>query len=228
MRSGNDGVESVAGSSFGDDVGGIVGVDFYFAAQAVDVDVEPVFLGVLEGPDAVEQEFGGDDAAGVSDEDVEQFGFCGGEGDGTAVYGGFPVGEVDHEPVVDEGGGVEGVGVIAHAAQDAVDAGYEFAGVEGFDDVVFGVLFQPFDDGFFVVDGREQDDGHVAEFPYFPAKFKAAHDGHVEVYDGEVGDAVPVDDFERILPGNGRYHLITRLFQRVLHNAQRERIVVNR
>jgi hypothetical protein len=63
--------KTVAGSALGNDIGRFVGVCFYFAAQPMNVDVQPVFLSILHRPDAVEKKFGCDDAASVADQNVE-------------------------------------------------------------------------------------------------------------------------------------------------------------
>ena len=91
-------------------------VGFDFAPQPVNMHVQPVFMGILHRPNAVEQKFGGDDAAGVADENIKQLGFGGSERDEFAIHQGFPFGKVDHEPLINTGGRVEGVAVAANAA----------------------------------------------------------------------------------------------------------------
>lgn len=59
------------------------------------------------------------------------------------------------------------------------------------------------------------------------AKFKATHDWHVQIYNGQVGHAVPVDELEGVLPGSGRHDLVPSLLQSVLDNAQGKSVVVN-
>ena len=80
--------QAVADAGFGLEVTGAGRVLFEFAAQLGDVDAQVLRLfGVLGAPDFVEQLALGDDAAGVFNEDLQEFVFIGGEVDFLAADG---------------------------------------------------------------------------------------------------------------------------------------------
>jgi len=141
---------------------------------------------VFDAPDVAEEFFSSDRAASVGEEEVENLRFFFGE-----LFGG--------SVIVSEGGSVEigggganlvGVAVglaFGGAAEDGVDAGEEFAGGEGFDDVVIGAKGETSDAVVFFASGGEDDDGlagavFLESFEYF----EAAVMGEDEVEEDEV------------------------------------------
>ena len=90
--------------------------------------------------DFVDELFAAFDAAFGAGEDEEEFEFDGGEDEGFAGEGGGAGFDVDFE-VLDgdfgEGFGAGEVGALG-AAEDGAEAGEEFAGGEGFGEVVVG------------------------------------------------------------------------------------------
>lgn len=137
---------------------GLGGVGEFFADMG-DVHVDRSGFGVtgVEAPDALEDFRAGDNATGVGEEVAEEGGFALGEGCGGVFEGDFLGGEVDEATGDDEGfgGGV----AFAGAAEDAVDAGQEFAGGEGFDDVVVRAGGEAANAVGFLATRGEDDDG---------------------------------------------------------------------
>ena len=80
------GQEAVAQAGFGDQVAGAAGFGFELAAQLGEVDAQVAALGVVGvAADDGEQFAGGDESAGLAQQDFEDAPFGAGEMDGGAV-----------------------------------------------------------------------------------------------------------------------------------------------
>ena len=195
--------ELVAEAVDGLDVAGVFGVGLDFGAEHGDVVIDGAGGG--EGavaPDGIEELFAGDGGAGVFGEEAEDGEFFGGAvkkfggfvGIGWVSWVSFFVlgavdglgGEVDLQ--VAELEVVEGCLFAAGAAEEGADAGEEFFGAEGFDEVIIGAGIEAFDAVLDHAFGGEEEDGDVAmEFAKFGADGEAIEAGHHDVEKDEVG-----------------------------------------
>ena len=163
---------------------------FEFAAESADGDVDgAVERASLAASEEVKQHIAGKHLVGAFDEGGEEVVFAAGEGDLGAVgvdeaaAAGFeaPAGEAV------ETGGFSGAGAaLAGASQDGADAGEEFAGVEGFGQVVVGAEFEADDAVGFVAHGGEHDDGDVGHGAQPAGDVEAGLAGEHEVEDDEL------------------------------------------
>ena len=144
------------------------------------------FAEVVVAPDGFEQLFAGEDDAFVLGEAAEEVEFFVAQLEGLAVEGDFVALPVEAEGSDDDAGALGG-GCGAGAAEDGFDAGGEFAGVEGFAEVVVGTEFEADDAVDFFAAGGEHEDGDIGVAAEFAADFVAGALGHHEVEDDEVG-----------------------------------------
>ncbi len=82
------------------------------------------------------------------------------------------------------------------------------------------------DDCSFFVHGAQHDDRQVGGLLYGSAEFKAIHAGHHDVYDGQVGQATPVNHIQGVLTRGSGEHLEASALELVLEQAQNRRVIV--
>ena len=143
----------------------------------------------------------GEDAARVFHEGEEEVVFVAGEVEGLAgAADDFADGVVVEGVRVGRGIGGCGRGTeggAVGAAEDGADAGGEFAGAEGFGDVVVGAEFEADDAVDFAIACSEEEDGDRRGLAESAADVEAAHVGETDIEDeavegfgGEFGEGV--------------------------------------
>ncbi len=89
------------------------------------------------------------------------------------------------------------------------------------------MLLQSLDDGRLVIDGRQHDDRQVAILVDAMGKFEAADAGHVQIDDGQVGQAIGFDARQGLLAGDSREGAEASFAQSKLHQAQGVGVIVD-
>jgi hypothetical protein len=197
-----------------------------FFAEVADGDAEVLGLGGGVGaPDGVEQLAVAEDLAGTVGHVEEQVELLGGEVDVGAADGDAVVGDVDGEVAdVDGlgGGGIEG----SLAAELGADAGLELLDVEGLGDVVVGAGVEGGDLGSLLLADGEDEDGSGGDGADLAAELDAAHLGHGEVGDDEVGLPLAEED-EAVKTVGGGADVVALGAEDGLEGAEDLRLVVD-
>lgn len=165
-----------------DGFGGVFGVEAEFGAEGFYVGVDgAVHGGAGVFPGLFEELLAGEDAAGLPEEDGEEFVFVRGEVERVAAAGDAHGGGL----VVEEGRGR--LGYALATAEDGADAGHDGAGGEGFGDVVVSSEFEAEDVVDFGIARGEEEDGDLGELADLLAEVEAGEVREADVEDGEVG-----------------------------------------
>ena len=202
LRSCKFGAEAVADPGLAFDVAGAVGgVEFF--AELGDEDAEVLGLIFAGGaPDVAEKELVGEDAVGVVGEEEEEIELFGGEVDvGVLTRTMRAAVSMKRGPTVSCAGAGSSRAMLAEVG---ADAGQELGHAEGLGDVVVGAFVEGGDfHGLLLADG-EDDDGGFGDAADGAGEFDAAHLGHGEVGDDEVGGggAEELEGFEAVV-GDG-------------------------
>ena len=179
-------------------------VDFNFRAKTADVDGHRADVAFeFPAPDVLQELFPAEDLLRMLGEEEEQIELAGGEGDGMAVAEDGAAGRIDLEVA----GADAALGLVdggSGTAEDGVDAGDEFTGAEGFDDVIVGAHLEAGEALGLGGACGEHDDGDVGGLADAAANLFAGQFGEHEVKDDEVGGSdsnavsasVPVDAVE--------------------------------
>ena len=97
-------VEGVALAPFRGDIAraGLVVFIFNLAAQAMEMDVQPIFKGGFVRPQTTQDVFCGHRLPGFAHQQVEQFSFCGSQRDGRVIDHGVALGKVYLQPFIND------------------------------------------------------------------------------------------------------------------------------
>jgi len=159
-----------------------------------DGDAEILGLGGGVGaPDGVEQVAVAEDAVGVVGHVEQELELFGGEMDVGAADVDAVLVDVDGEVADVDGVAERGLGGVL-AAELGADAGFELLNVERFGYIIVGAGVEGGDLGSFLLADGEDDDGGVGDGADLAAELDAAHLGHGEVGDDEVGLPLAEED----------------------------------
>jgi len=174
--------EGVAEASAGlDGLGGVFGVAAEFGAERFNVGIDgAVHRGARVVPGLLKKLLAGEDAAGLAEENGEEFVFVRGEVERVTTAG-----DVHGVGLVMKEGRVGWRGLLA-TAEDGADAGHDGAGREGLSDVVVGTEFESEDVIDFGIACGQEEDGDPREVPDLAAKVEPREVGEADVEDGEV------------------------------------------
>ena len=203
---------------------GTGGVFFDLLAETADVDGQGVAVAVFS-PEAFVELVAGEDLAGVLGEEVEQLEFAGGEGHGGAVDPDLVGADVDGEAAEVEGG--RGcLLAAAGAAEDGFDAGDDFAGGGGLDDLFIGAETETSDFVAVLLFGAEDEDGDVAELADAADDLETGLAGHHHVEEDDV-DRLVAEDVEGGGAFEGGHDGVALGFQEVAHEVDDVFLIVD-
>ncbi len=167
------------------------GFVFQFFAELSDEDAE--VFGLMRGlsaPDGSEQGAVRHDLARMPGEVEHQVELFGREVNRLALHGDSVRGCIHDEVAGLDGGG----GAFGCTAKMGAHAGQQFLNAEGLGDVVIGAGVEGLNLGSFVVTNRKHEYRRRSHGAYGAADFNAAHAGHHQVGDDEVGCPLAEDD----------------------------------
>lgn len=156
------GFEEIAGAANSLEETRIFGVDLDFLTQAADADVHTARREeMFAAPDHGEEFFAREDAPRMGSQMIEKAEFEQAGGDGFTGAGDVAGSEIDCQMVEFER--CAGFGGGFGAPKEKFDAGDQFAGAEGFGDVIIGARLESRDQIGFATTSGEHDDGETME-----------------------------------------------------------------
>ena len=187
-------------------------VDLNLRTKAADVNRNRTNVALeFPAPDVLEELFAAEDLLRMLGKEKEEIELAGGEGDGMAVTEDGAAGWIDLKVA----GADAALGLVdggSGTAEDGVDAGDEFSGAEGFDDVVVGAHLEAGEALGLGGACGEHDDGDVGGLADAAAHLFAGQFGEHEIEDDEVG-GVRFERGERVRAGGRGGDFVAVLFE---------------
>ncbi len=202
----------------------VSGIPLQLLPNAADVDVHGTDVAaVVVTPDDVQQIFPGIDPIGISDQQLHQVKFLGGEIHRHAFFIGVAALRIQSDGAPGDAGFRL---ALAAAPENGPDPGLQLQNVKGLGEIVVGAVIEAQQLVHVLGFGGEHDDGHVGELADPSAGLQAIHHRHHHIQNDELhlrilGQAHCVD------PIGAGDHLVTFVFQVVADPLDQQLLIVN-